>query len=160
LASTTIILAAAALVAIFAFLAEANRAGPSNQGMTLIVDRGASTSAIGRALEQRGQVRSAQGFRIAAQWAYARGRGLQAGEYAIAPHASVRAIVLMMAEGRGIQHGITIPEGYTVDMVMDAIANSDVLTGAMPERPAEGSILPETYQATRGMTRAAILQSM
>ncbi|HVY85118.1 MAG TPA: endolytic transglycosylase MltG [Caulobacterales bacterium] len=160
LTSAAIVLAAVALVAIFAFLAEVNRPGPSVRGLDINIDHGSSVSAIGEALQQRGQIRNTMIFRIAAQWAYARGRGLQAGEYAIPAHASVRQIVQMMADGRAVQHAVTIPEGLTTRAAMEVIAASPFLTGDLPEAPAEGSILPETYQVQRGMTRAALVQKM
>ncbi|HVZ99776.1 MAG TPA: endolytic transglycosylase MltG [Caulobacterales bacterium] len=160
LTSSAIVLAAIALVAIFAFIAEVNRPGPSGQGLNINIDHGSSVTAIGQALERRGQIRNTLVFRIAAQWGYARGRGLQAGEYQIAPHASVRQIVQMMADGRAVQHAVTIPEGLTTRAVMEVIAASTVLEGPMPEAPAEGAILPETYQVTRGMTREALVAQM
>ncbi|MES1201489.1 MAG: endolytic transglycosylase MltG [Pseudomonadota bacterium] len=158
--SAAIVLAAVALVGIFAFLAEVNRAGPSADGLDINIDRGSSVSAIGQALEQRGQIRNTAIFRVAAQWVYARGKGLQAGEYSIPAHASVRQIVQMMADGRGVQHAVTIPEGLTVQAVMEVIAASPFLTGPMPQAPPEGGILPETYQVQRGMTREALVQEM
>jgi len=161
LTSGVILLAVIALVAIFAFLAEANRAGPSPDGMTLVVDHGASVSEIGQALESQHQIRSAQYFRIAAQWVYGRGHPLKAGEYAIPAHASIRSIVQMMVEGETVQHPLTIPEGFTSQMVMEVIAASPFLTGPMPaQMPVEGSILPETYQIERGMTRTDLVQQM
>jgi UPF0755 protein len=85
---------------------------------------------------------------------------MQAGEYQIPAHASVRQIVEMMASGAALQHALTFHEGITIASVMKILEESDVLTGDMPEAPPEGSILPETYHVQRGMTRAALLQQM
>ena len=57
-------------------------------------------------------------------------------------------------------HLITVPEGWTSAMVVDQLAESDVLTGEMPAPPPEGSLLPETYNVERGTTRESILQTM
>ncbi|MES1158266.1 MAG: endolytic transglycosylase MltG [Terricaulis silvestris] len=161
LTSGVVVLAVIALVAIFAFLAETNRAGPSPQGMTLVIEHGATVSEIGQALESQHQIRSAQYFRIAAQWVYGRGHPLKAGEYAIPAHASMREIVQMMANGDIVQHPLTIPEGFTSQMAMEVIAASPFLSGPMPPTlPAEGSILPETYQIERGMTRTDLVRQM
>jgi UPF0755 protein len=159
LTSLAVVGAAIVLVAAFAFLAEANRAGPSDADAEFMVARGESAAAIGANLERQGQIRSALMFRFASR-AFARGQALQAGEYAIPAGASLREIVRMMAEGRALQHAITFPEGITIEAAMRVIAESDLLTGEVPETPPEGAVLPETYHVQRGMTRAALLQQM
>jgi UPF0755 protein len=159
LASIAIVVSAAALVAAFAFIAEANRPGPSAEPALFMVEQGASATAIGQALEREGRIRSELMFRIATR-AYARGQSLQAGEYELPASASLREIVRMMAEGQALLHAVTIPEGYTTAMAMRVIAESEVLTGEMPETPPDGAILPETYHVQRGMTRADLVQEM
>ena len=64
---------------------------------------------------------------------FAPGETLQAGEYAIPANASVRDIVRLMAEGNAVQHAITFPEGITVSAAMKLIAESEYLTGDLPE---------------------------
>ncbi|MGE0594805.1 MAG: endolytic transglycosylase MltG [Hyphomonadaceae bacterium] len=150
---------AAVLVVAFAFFAESNRAGPSTDETTFVVERGQSAARIGANLESDGQIRSALLFRIATR-VYARGQSLQAGEYAIPAGASLRQVVRLMADGDALQHAVTIPEGLTIAAVMRILEESDVLTGDLPEAPPEGAILPETYLVHRGMTRAALLQQM
>lgn len=159
LISLAIVGAAALLVAAFVFIAEANRAGPSAEDTTFVVERGQSAAQIASNLEARHQIRNALFFRLATR-AYARGEGLQAGEYAIPAAASLRQIVRMMADGDALQHSITFPEGITIASVMRIIEESELLTGDLPAAPPEGSILPETYSVQRGMTRAALLQQM
>ena len=159
LMSLAIVGGAVALVGAFIFIAEANRAGPSPEASTFMVERGQSAAHIAANLEAQHQIRNALFFRIATR-AYARGEGLQAGEYAIPAGASLREIVRMMAEGDALQHAITFPEGITIAAAMRLIEASDLLTGDLPETPPEGSILPETYHVQRGMTRAALLQKM
>ncbi|GAM99689.1 protein YceG like [alpha proteobacterium U9-1i] len=154
-----IIVAAAALVAVFAFNAEATRAGPAQADAAFTVERGQSAAAIGSALESQGLIRDALLFRIATR-AFAQGQSLQAGEYEIEAGASLRDIVRKMAEGDVIDHSITFAEGITISGVMRIIGESEYLTGDLPEAPPEGSILPETYHVARGMTRAALLQQM
>jgi UPF0755 protein len=58
-----------------------------------------------------------------------------------------------------VHHRITIAEGLTSQQAVDLINASDVLVGQIPT-PPEGSILPETYDVTRGEQRAAVLQKM
>lgn len=159
LASLGIVAAAIVLIGVFAFMAEASRQGPSAAVSTFNVEHGSSAAAIGAALEHAGQIRSAMVFRLATR-AYARNQTLQAGEYEIPAHASVRDIVGLMASGHALQHAITFPEGITVAAAMKLVQDSEYLTGELPPAPPEGSILPETYNVERGMTRAALVQQM
>lgn len=151
--------AAAVAVAFFAFASQISRAGPSAEETAFLVPNGASVTSIGRDLERSGLIRDARAFRLA-HLVYERDAVLQAGEYEIPAHASVRDILRMLADGQAMQHAITFPEGITVAAAMRIIEESDVLTGEMPEPPPEGAILPETYNVPRGMTRAALLQQM
>lgn len=163
LASTLLWLAILAVGALaiggFVFNTEATRPGPAAAGATFVVERGASVTSIGQALQRQGLVRDARLFR-ATHFVYSRDKTLQAGEYQIPAHASLRGIVDMLAQGDALQHAITFPEGITIAGVMRILRESDVLTGEMPEAPPEGAVLPETYNVQRGMTRAALLQQM
>jgi UPF0755 protein len=143
----------------FFFMAEVNRPGPAPQPSTFMVERGANASQVAENLERQGLIRSELEFRAALR-IFANGRTLQAGEYEIAQGATLKQIVDDMSSGRALQHAVTIPEGYTTAMAMKVIAQSDVLTGDMPETPPEGSLMPETYHVQRGMTRAALVQQM
>ncbi len=154
------VLAGAAAVFLFFFFTSAmSRPGPNAEPEAFMVERGASGAEIGEALQREGLIADALLFRLANRL-YGAGRTLQAGEYQIPAHASVRQIVDMMTSGDALQHALTFHEGITIDAVMKIIEESDVLTGDMPETPPEGSILPETYHVQRGMTRAALLQQM
>ena len=159
LASLAAAAALIALAAAFAFIAEANRAGPGRADAAFTVERGQSAAAIGAGLEAQRQIRNALMFRLATR-VYARGRSLQAGEYALAAGASLRQIVDALAEGDVVRHAITFPEGVTIATAMRLLEASEWLVGDMPETPPEGAILPETYHVQRGMTRAALLARM
>ena len=54
---------------------------------------------------------------------------------------------------------ITIPEGYTSEDAVQVLTDNNVLSGAAPI-PAEGALLPETYEVRRGEDRGAVLQRM
>jgi UPF0755 protein len=84
---------------------------------------------------------------------------LKAGEYDIPSHASLSDILGKIRRGDIVHHMITIPEGLTSAQAVDILMNSPVLTGAAPV-PAEGAILPETYEVRRGEDRGAVLQRM
>ncbi|MDX2236276.1 MAG: endolytic transglycosylase MltG [Hyphomonadaceae bacterium] len=160
IASALVTMAFVALGAAFLFITEVNRPGPERaEAASLVIPRGASLTAIGRTLEEDGFIRNAVVFRIAAQ-IFAGGETMQAGEYEIPARASMRAIIDQLTDGRSLLHPITVAEGLTSATVIDILARSDVLTGAVPEVPPEGALLPETYAVPRGTERAALLRQM
>jgi UPF0755 protein len=135
--------------------------GPSPNGKrdTIVVLRpGSGVSEIASTLKQSGVIRSGKAFRIAAQLTGA-DRSLRAGEYQFPPGASLGSILDKMRHGRVVRHFVTIPEGRTSAMAVRILMAQPELTGEVTA-PPEGSILPETYEFTRGETRAAVLQRM
>ena len=54
---------------------------------------------------------------------------------------------------------MTIAEGLTSEAVVEILAKEPLLTGVAPT-PAEGTVLPETYQFERGEDRAKVLRRM
>jgi len=159
ISSAVVTAIAVVLVGALLFVIESNRAGPARAETTIVVPRGASVTSIARILGEDGAVRSPLLFRVATM-VYADGRGMQAGEYEIAPGQSLRSVVEMIGQGRAVQHAITLPEGITSSAVVDLLARSDVLTGDVPPTPPEGSILAETYNVQRGMDRTVLLNQM
>ena len=93
-----------------------------------------------------------------------RARGLasqvKAGEYAIPAHASMSAIAAILVAGKSIQHKLTAAEGLTSEMIWKLVQADPVLVGEAGPMPAEGTLLPETYLFTRGMTRSKLLNQM
>ncbi len=136
-------------------------AGPkarAGAATTVIFRKGASVSEIAADLAQAGVVRSAALFIAAAEITRAAPR-LKAGEYAFPSEASLAQVVRKIRTGDIVHHRITIAEGLTSQQAVDLINASDVLVGQIPT-PPEGSILPETYDVTRGEQRSAVLQKM
>ena len=86
--------------------------------------------------------------------------GLKAGEYQFKAHASLNDVVNTLSDGKVVTHQISIPEGLTSEQIVARLMDNDVLTGDINEVPAEGSLLPDTYNFTRGMTRAQLIQHM
>ncbi|MBX7247533.1 MAG: endolytic transglycosylase MltG [Caulobacteraceae bacterium] len=135
--------------------------GPAPNGArdTVVVLRpGSGVSEIALTLKQAGVIRSTKAFRIAAQVTGA-DRSLRAGEYQFPARASLSAILGKMKNGEVVRHFVTIPEGRTSAMAVRILMAQRDLTGTVTV-PPEGSILPETYEFTRGETRAAVLQRM
>jgi UPF0755 protein len=122
----------------------------------VILPKGAGVARIADELAQAQVIRSRPVFVLAAKLG---GGSLKAGEYAIPPHASMARILSDLRAGRVVRHLITVPEGWTSEMATEAVTRSPVLTGVVVA-PAEGTILPETYEVRRGEDRAVVLDRM
>jgi UPF0755 protein len=85
---------------------------------------------------------------------------LKSGEYRFTRNASLRDVVETIIEGRVVQHAFTVAEGLTSDQIVQRLMENDVLTGEIRTVPREGTLLPETYRFTRGMTREQIIRRM
>lgn len=93
---------------------------------------------------------------------YASGRSSQikAGEYLFPQGASLNDVANTLVEGKAILHAVTIPEGLTVQQIVDRLAENDILVGEVVNLPKEGSLLPDTYKFNRGMTRQQLVDRM
>jgi UPF0755 protein len=69
-------------------------------------------------------------------------------------------VVATLSDGKVIIHQISIPEGLTSEQIVARLMDNDVLTGNIDEVPAEGSLLPDTYNFQRGMSRSQLIQHM
>lgn len=133
--------------------------GPLTQEATVMVPRGGGLAAIASNLERNGVISDATVFEYGVRLEGV-GGGLKAGEYAFAPGISMRGAMDVLRGGNSIQHSVTIPEGWTARQVFDRVAADPVLVGDMPPMAAEGTLLPETYRFTRGMTRTQMVAQM
>jgi len=142
--------------------------GPSTAETTLSIPKGSNLHEISVILGKSGVLpeSAVMGifsgpalFRISANISR-KAQLLKFGEYAIAPGASVAEILRLLEKGGNVHHRITIPEGLTTSMAIDRLLAEGKLTGEIGERPAEGSLLPETYSFERGTTKAEVIQRM
>lgn len=124
-----------------------------------LVERGLGVSTIAAQLESRGLISNARLFSIGVRLQGEENR-LKAGEYAIPSGASMREIMDILISGDSMMHWITIPEGLANVQIVPIIEENDILVGEMPELPAEGHVLPETYDFLRGTTRSELVARM
>jgi UPF0755 protein len=160
-ASALITLAAALAVLVAAALWAFNGAGPearTGQATTVILRPGAGLSEIASTLQRAGVIRSAPLFSAGAQLTGA-ARSLKAGEYLFPSRSSMSQVLDKIHAGKVVRHFVTVPEGWTSEMVIDILMAEPILTGTAPV-PPEGALLPETYEVRRGEDRAAVLQRM
>jgi UPF0755 protein len=90
----------------------------------------------------------------------ARGEDLKYGEYQFGKRASMREVAETIIEGKVVQHQLTLAEGLTSEQIVARLLENDVLSGNIREIPREGTLLPESYKFTRGMTREQMIQRM
>ena len=123
----------------------------------MVVPHG-SIGRVAQSLRAAGVIDQPLGFRIAAE--ITRGAGpLHAAELGFPPRASLREVLDVLRTGRPVQHALTIPEGWSGAEIARALADSDALAGPVPV-PADGAVLPETYDYERGTSRTALLARM
>lgn len=133
--------------------------GPTTEKVVVWLQPGIGLSAITGKLEEAGVIDAPQIFRWGARLSGA-ANSLKAGEYEFPAHVSMAEIVRILRAGKSIMHQITIPEGLTTQEVMAIVKADPVLIGDLPLLSAEGALLPETYNFTRGTTRIGIIERM
>ena len=133
--------------------------GPLEHDAPFVVSEGAGLASVAQELETEGAVASAATFRARARLLGHTG-GLKAGEFMIPAHAS-GSLILAILQGRdGVMHRLfTVPEGMPSVMVLEKLMAQPMLTGKV-DLPAEGSILPDSYDYQRGESRAALVARM
>jgi len=135
------------------------RPGALDQERTITVQRGAGLSEIADRLQHEGAISSKWLF-IAGVWLNQQQNNLKAGEYLIPARASMAKIMDSMVEGKSIVYSVTIPEGLTSQQIVDRLKANDILIGDITEVPPEGTLLPATYDFTRGDTRQNLIARM
>jgi UPF0755 protein len=143
-------------------------ADPGGTELVVVIRRGTTTSEIGRRLQEAGIVRSGSHFTLAARF---RGvaHSLREGEYRLSPSMPLLRIVDVLARGEVVLHPVTIPEGFTAEQVVRALARVGlgdaarlrtlVRAGAgqfeydflksVPGGSLEGYLFPDTYLLPR-----------
>jgi UPF0755 protein len=160
-AGALVTLGAALLLALIAGLFIYFGPGPKAKGgasTTVVLPAGAHVTEIAADLRNGRVIGSGTMFVLIAEVTGAAHK-LKAGEYAFPSRASLHSVISAIAEGRVVRHFVTIPEGVTSQTVMETLMRADFLTGVVAA-PAEGSVLPETYEARRGDDRSAVLRRM
>jgi UPF0755 protein len=133
--------------------------GPLAEDKLVNIPRGLGIRDIADLLQREGVIDQPYVFMGGVIVLKARGE-LKYGEYQFSRQASVAEVVDTITEGKVIQHALTVPEGLTSEQIVARLLENDVLTGQIREIPREGTLLPETYKFTRGMTREQIIQRM
>jgi UPF0755 protein len=141
----------------------------------VIVPRGATLRVAADSLEKHGVIQNATAFRLYAL--LRRGdRSIRAGTYLFKRPVSWGHVLDDLRGGRGIEHGITIPEGWSlnqivpqlarvlsapVDSVRAAVRDTALLhTLDIPTATLEGYLFPDTYVFSDGTTPRQAVRMM
>jgi UPF0755 protein len=133
--------------------------GPLPQDRIVIIPHGSGIRDIADVLNREGVIDQPWIF-IGGVLVLKAREDLKAGEYQFRAHASLRDVVATIVDGKVVAHQISIPEGVTSEQVVARLLDDDVLTGNIKEIPREGTLLPDTYNFTRGVTREQMIQRM
>ncbi len=133
--------------------------GPSVQETVVVLPRGANLHEITARLNAAGVIDRPWLFRLAVRLK-GEDRALKAGEYAFPAGATPASVINMLARGETVAHRLTVAEGMTVAEVFRLLAGTEELSGDLPELPAEGSLMPETYFYALGDERAELVRRM
>jgi UPF0755 protein len=135
------------------------RSSGLDQARVITVERGTDLAAIAERLQKSGFISSKWLFIAGVKVSREQGN-LKYGEYLIPARASMSDIMELMVSGRGILYSVTVPEGLTSTQIVGLLDSNEILVGEIGEIPADGSLLPETYQYTRGGTRQSVVDRM
>lgn len=154
-----LILAGIAAVVGFAYAQSDWRAeGPLTEASNVVIPRGATQDQAAYELERAGVIDDVDRFRI-----YARLFGsddhIRAGEFRFPAGTSKAEALDILQHAEPVQRRVTVPEGLPSVLVAESIMAAPFLTGTI-EAPAEGSVLPATYNYERGESRQALLERM
>ena len=129
--------------------------GPGQSTQDFFAGAG-SYGSVANGLAKAGVIRYPLVFRIAEYLTRDQGP-LRAGEYLIPARASIQEVLLLLRHGSQVEHQVTIPEGLT-GLQIAAIINAAPLATGQAAVPAEGSVLPQTYDYLWNTPRQAILR--
>jgi UPF0755 protein len=166
-----LIVAAAVIAAIVTLACRGSGTGQ----VRVIVPRGATLRVAAESLAKAGVVQNATAFRL---YGMLRGsdRSIRAGTYLFKRGASWGDVLDDLRGGKGLEHAITIPEGWSliqivpqlarvlqvpVDSVQAAVRDTALLHALdVPTPTLEGYLFPDTYVFTEGTTARTAVRLM
>ena len=157
--SAFVLVALAAGIALFFGKQRFEATGPLQADRTVNIPRGSGMRDIADILSREGVIDQPWLF-IGGVLVLKAREDLKAGEYEFKAHSSVRDVVATIVEGKAVAHQVSIPEGFTSEQIVARLVQDNVLAGDIKQIPREGSLLPDTYNFARGITREQMVQRM
>jgi UPF0755 protein len=146
------------VVLLLLFIGSWSGFGVVEKGTDFVVPRGATLTTVAGKLEREKVIGSASGFLWRAKL-FGSSDPIKAGEFHLPKGASRAKILDILQHGEPIRRLVTIPEGMPSILVYERLMAEPLLTGSVSV-PAEGSVLPESYDFERGEPRATVLARM
>jgi UPF0755 protein len=156
-------------------LAAAACRGSGTGEARVVVPRGATLRVAAESLAKARVVQNATAFRLYAM-VRGRDRSIQAGTYVFKRGTSWSEVLEDLRGGKGLEHSITIPEGWSlfqivpqlarvlnapVDSVQAAVRDTALLHALdIPTSTLEGYLFPDTYVFPEGTTPRAAVRIM
>jgi len=151
-----ILLTGGSVFSYYSLLYEQNDAA---EPAVVLVEKGDNLGRIALRLKKDGLLKSVAVFKVAARLS-GKSTQLKTGEYRIPAHASAKEILGVLTGGQTLVRRVTIPEGKTSRQIYDILLETAGLFGELPEPPANGTLLPETYVFGYGVPRKVIADRM
>jgi UPF0755 protein len=142
---------------------------------TVTIRRGQGFEGALGQLEAAGIVRDPLRFRLLARW-HGFDRRIKAGEYRLSTAMTPLQLLRNLAEGRVVLIRLTIPEGFTLRQIADAVAETGLASSeaffsaatdpewtreqGIPADTLEGYLFPDTYLFPRSVTVPKIIQTL
>lgn len=133
--------------------------GPLTASTVVAIPKGEGVNAIAARLEREGVISDRRIFVASVIYFKAQDK-LKAGEFEIRKGASMRDVLDMIVRGKSILYRVTIPEGLSSAQAVERLREAELLTGEITEIPPEGSLMPDTYKFSRGMSRQEMIERM
>jgi UPF0755 protein len=145
---------------------EVNKPGPAREAKVESVRKGEGAREVAARLEADGVISSQQLFianhvgHWALGWLGMKPLQIKAGEFDIPAGASLKQVADILNEGRSTMYRVTVPEGLTTQAIINRLRADPNLTGDITIMPGEGTLLPDTYKFSKGMTRQQLVDLM
>jgi UPF0755 protein len=145
---------------------EVNQPGPAREAKLESVRKGDGARDVAARLESSGAISSQHLFivnHMAHQvlgWFGVKPLQIKAGEFEIPPGASLKQVAEILNDGRSTMYRVTIPEGLTTAQIINRLKADTNLQGDIAVMPGEGTLLPDTYKFSKGMTRQQLVDLM
>ncbi len=143
----------------FTYKAYIDGSGPNGSETVVLLPRGSGVSQITRLLDDANVIEHPWLFRLAVR-AGGHDRSLKAGEYAFTPGITPNEVIDKLVEGKSMMRRLTLVEGQTVAEAFRLIDGTEGLVGDLPAKPAEGTLLPETYLYSQGDSKMDVVKRM
>jgi UPF0755 protein len=133
--------------------------GPLASGVTIVIEKGQSSEAIGRQLAQAGIISHDAAFGPAV-WATRIEGVLRPGEYTFAAAITPQGVIDLLRSGKTVVHRLVVPEGLTTTEILALVEHGEALAGDFTEIPGEGQLWPATYSYSYGDKRQGLIDHM